>query len=156
MRPQPKSNGPFTILLVEDNPAHARLIMYGLQDFEISTDVVHVDDGQAALDYMFQRGRYADTAHLARPHMILLDLHLPRVDGLDVLKEIKASEELRDIPVIILTTSNAEKDAKKAYQQFANSFLVKPNDFDKFKDLLEYLGDYWLGYNYPPASILAA
>ena len=148
-----KVNGdPFTILLVEDNPAHAELVIRSFEDHRVANTIVHLTDGEAALEYLFQRGSYANEHESPRPHVILLDLRLPRVDGLDVLKAIKSTDDLRSIPVVILTTSEAERDAARAYEQHANSFVVKPLDFARFTDLMKELGFYWLGWNYFPWS----
>ena len=143
---------PFTILLVEDNPAHAELVMRSFEDHRVANTIIHLSDGETALEYLFRRGLYSSERESPRPHVILLDLRLPRVDGLDVLKEIKSSEELRSIPVVILTTSEAERDASRAYEQHANSFVVKPADFSRFTDLMKELGFYWLRWNYFPWS----
>lgn len=148
-----KVNGhPFTILLVEDNPAHAELVMRNFEDHRVANTIIHLSDGETALEYLFQRGLYSSERESPRPHVILLDLRLPRVDGLDVLKEIKSSDKLRRIPVVILTTSEAERDAAQAYEQHANSFLVKPLDFESFTNLIKELGFYWLKWNYFPWS----
>ena len=148
-----KLNGDaFTILLVEDNPAHAELVMRSFEDHRVASQIIHLSDGEAALEYLFQRGDFADKNTSPRPHVILLDLRLPRIDGLDVLKEIKSADDLRSIPVVILTTSEAERDAARAYEQHANSFVVKPLDFSRFTELMKELGFYWLGWNYFPWS----
>ena len=141
------SGEPLKVLLVEDEPAHARLVTRGLEDHRVANTVHHVSDGQAALDFLFRRGEYADPKNSPRPHVILLDLRLPRVDGLDVLRQIMSSEQLVRIPTVILTTSNAETDVAKAYECRANSYLVKPVDFSKFARLISDLGFYWLAYN---------
>ena len=146
------NRNPFTILLVEDNPAHAELVMRSFEDHRVANTIVHLSDGETALEYLFQRGLYSNEQESPRPHVILLDLRLPRVDGLDVLKEIKSSDELRSIPVVILTTSEAERDAARAYEQHANSFVVKPLDFESFTNLIKELGFYWLQWNYFPWS----
>jgi CheY-like chemotaxis protein len=138
------------ILLVEDNPAHAELIRRNFETLRIANRLYHVTDGEAALAYLFRQGSYADPEQSPRPHLILLDLRLPRIDGLEVLKKIKTSEELRPIPVVILTTSEAEQDVARAYQHYANSYLVKPIDFARFTELMEELGFYWLAWNYDP------
>ena len=104
-------------------------------------------DGEAALDYLFRRGQYADPEQSPRPHVILLDLRLPKIDGLEVLEQIKKAEELRRIPVVILTTSKEEADVARAYDHYVNSYLVKPVDFTEFTKLMETLGCYWLGWN---------
>lgn len=144
------NGGPFIILLVEDNPAHAELVMRSFENHRVANTIIHLSDGEAALDYLFRRGEYADKSASPRPQVILLDLRLPRIDGLDVLKEVKSSDELRSIPVVILTTSEAERDAARAYEQHANSFVVKPLDFKQFTNLMKELGFYWLGWNYYP------
>lgn len=143
---------PLTVLLVEDNEDHTELILRSLRDHRMANKIFHVADGEEALDYLFRRGDYTDPATSPRPHVILLDLRLPRVDGLEVLKEIRTSEELARTPVVILTTSRAEQDVAKAYEYHANSYLVKPVDFDSFTRLMDDLGFYWLGWNHYPWS----
>jgi CheY-like chemotaxis protein len=138
------------ILLVEDDPNHAELILRGLQDNHVANQIHHVVDGEAALDYLFRRGEYADPEKSPRPHLILLDLRLPKIDGQEVLEEIKADEELRQIPVVVLTTSEAERDLVRAYQNHANSYLVKPVDFAQFAQMMRDLGFYWLYWNRRP------
>jgi len=140
---------PAVILLVEDNPAHAELILRGLKDGRVANRVIHVVDGEQALDYLFRRGDYTDPQSSPLPSLILLDLRLPKVSGLEVLKEIRASS-LDGIPVAILTSSEAEIDMAKAYQYNASSYLVKPLDFAQFKSLLDDLGFYWLCWNKYP------
>lgn len=139
---------PLTILLVEDNLPHAELVKRGLGAHEIANKIYHVSDGEAALAYLLRQGVYADPATSPRPHVVLLDLHLPKVSGLDVLREIKTNNDLRTIPVVILTTSTAERDVVSAYAQHANSYLVKPVDFAAFTQLMHDLGLYWLLWNY--------
>ncbi|MBI5571180.1 MAG: response regulator [Desulfomonile tiedjei] len=143
---------PLIILLVEDNPDHAELITRSFEEHRVVNRIFHVADGEAALDYLFQRNAYADPSSCPRPHVILLDLRLPKVDGLEVLKEIKASGELRRIPVVALTTSESERDMTGAYNRHVNSYLVKPVDFDKFGKLMDDLGFYWLAWNRKPPS----
>ena len=140
------------ILLVEDNPAHAELIIRSLEDHKVPNDIYHAYDGEVALDYLFQRGLYQDARENPRPHVILLDIRMPKIDGIQVLKEIKTSDELKHIPVIVLTTSEAEGDVQKAYQNYANSYLVKPVDFDEFMQLMDELGFYWLNWNHHQLS----
>jgi len=113
----------------------------------------HLEDGASALDYLFQRGAYADPDSSPRPAIILLDLRLPRVDGLTVLQTIKAAPELNRIPVIILTTSQAEADVARAYDAHANSYLVKPVEFPQFVNLVRELGCYWLEWNTDPRKL---
>jgi len=141
---------PIVILLVEDDPAHAEIVRRNFENSLIANRVIHVSDGQEALDYMFRAGRYSDPVTAPRPGLILLDLRLPKVDGLEVLKSIKADSDLCRIPVVILTTSSAEYDVVKAYDRHANSYLVKPVDFPQFVSLMESLGYYWLAWNQNP------
>jgi CheY-like chemotaxis protein len=141
---------PVLVMLVEDNADHAELVIRTLEEHRIANKVRHFLDGQSALDYLFHRGEYADPAANIRPHVILLDLRLPRVDGIDVLKAIKEDDHLKSIPVVVLTTSEAEKDVYKAYNNHANSYLVKPVGFEEFKKLMDDLGFYWLSWNTNP------
>ncbi len=141
---------PITILLVEDEDAHAVIVKRNLNDFKLANKIVHVKDGQAALDYLYQRNEYSQPLSSPRPELILLDLRLPKVDGLEVLKSIKTDPELMRIPVVIMTTSSAEKDVTQAYDNYANSYLVKPLDLQKFMPMLESMGFYWLIWNQSP------
>ena len=146
-----KINGePVTVLLVEDNEAHAELVIRSFEDHRIANRIHHVSDGEEALDYLFRRGAYADPAKSPTPHMVLLDLRLPKIDGLEVLKEIKSVKELEKIPTVIFTTSSAEVDVAKAYGYHANSYLVKPINFEKFNQLMDDIGFYWLAWNHHP------
>ena len=141
---------PILVMLVEDNVDHAELVIRTLEEHSISNRVHHFLDGQSALDYLFHRGEFAGQTSNARPHVILLDLRLPRVDGIDVLKAIKEDDNLKTIPVVVLTTSEAEKDVARAYYNHANSYLVKPVGFEEFKKLMDDLGFYWLSWNTNP------
>jgi CheY-like chemotaxis protein len=141
---------PILVLLVEDNDDHAELVMRTLADHRVINHIQRVSDGQTALDYLFRLGEYADPERSPRPHLILLDLRLPRVDGLEVLKTIKSAPELRQIPVVVLTTSAAERDVARAYTNYVNSYLVKPVGFEEFTQLMKDLGFYWLGWNTRP------
>jgi len=141
---------PVLVMLVEDNPDHAELIMRTLADHRVANKIIHFADGQTALDYLFRRGEHANPRASPRPHVILLDLRLPKVDGLEVLRTIKESEELCVIPVVVLTTSEAERDVARAYNHHVNSYLVKPVGYGAFTDLMEDLGFYWLGWNTRP------
>jgi CheY-like chemotaxis protein len=135
-------------LLVEDDDDHAQLVIRSLERDRITNRIEHVRDGVQALDYLFQRAPYANKP---RPDVILLDLKLPKVDGHEVLREIKQDPNLKVIPVVILTTSNAEIDRAKAYQEHANSYLVKPLDFGKFRKMADDLRLYWGMWNQPPS-----
>jgi CheY-like chemotaxis protein len=152
MSPVKTTSEPLIILLVEDNPAHAELVFRSLEGHDIANKIFHVSDGEAALDYLFQRGPYTLPERSPRPHVILLDLRLPKIDGLEVLKEIKSSSELYKIPVVVLTTSAAERDVVKAYELHTNSYLIKPVDFEQFINLMSHFGLYWLGWNHYPWS----
>jgi CheY-like chemotaxis protein len=143
---------PLAILLVEDNEDHAELICRSFEEHQVLNKLKLVHDGAEALDYLFRRDQYKDPATSPQPHVILLDLRLPKVDGLEVLKQIKESELLRSIPVVVLTSSKTEGDINKAYAKHVNSYLTKPVDFDKFTKLLKDLGFYWLAWNQPSTS----
>ena len=141
---------PVVILLVEDDPGHAEIVRRNFSRSRVANRLMHVEDGQAALDYLYRRNGFNDPARSPRPGVMLLDLRLPKVDGLEVLKTIKADPDLAAIPVVILTTSAAEKDVARAYEHHANSYLVKPVDFGQFTDMMETLGYYWLAWNQRP------
>ncbi|MEQ8173412.1 MAG: response regulator [Candidatus Eremiobacterota bacterium] len=139
-----------TILLVEDNDDHAELVMRSFEEHRVANRIIRVSDGEAAINFLFRKGDFSDREKNPLPNLILLDLRLPKIDGLEVLAEIKTSEELRKIPVVVLTSSEAEKDITKSYSNYVNSYLVKPLDFDKFTTMMNELGFYWLGWNKKP------
>lgn len=141
---------PLHILLVEDNEAHAELVIRAMRDSQVANTIHHVADGEQALDYLFKRGAYADPIRNPRPNLILLDLRLPRVDGLEVLRTIKITPELLRIPVVVLTSSDTESDIARSYDYHANSYVVKPLDFRTFTQLMKDLGFYWLRWNAKP------
>jgi two-component system, response regulator len=150
---RPRSEGKLMIettpkhfLLVEDNNAHAKLIMLQFLDLGGEIVISRVSDGEAALDYIFQRGLHENRL---RPDVILLDLNLPKIDGHEVLRQLKEDEDLRAIPVVVLTTSQAEADTTEAYRRHVNSYLVKPIDFDQFRKMMRDLGQYWSAWNQP-------
>ena len=138
---------PAVILLVEDDEAHAILIIRSFEDIKLGNKVYWVSDGEEALDYLFRRGKYADKEKSPRPDLILLALQLPKLDGLEVLKEVKKSDDLKSIPVVVLTVSESEGDIAQAYSNYANSYLVKPVDFGEFSEMIRDLGHYWLVLN---------
>lgn len=138
-----------TILLVEDNPDDVELTMHALKRNNILNPIEVVRDGQEALDYLFYSGSYSSSKHPA-PGVILLDLKLPKVDGIDVLKHIKNSDKLKHVPVVVLTSSREEKDLIESYNLGVNSYIRKPVDFDQFVDTVRYIGYYWLLLNEPP------
>ncbi|MBO9313387.1 MAG: response regulator [Chloroflexus sp.] len=138
---------PVVILLVEDNPDHTELITRVLSDHRIPNRIIHVADGEAALDYLRRCYPYADPTTNPSPHIVLLDLQLPRLSGLEVLQAIKTDAMLSHLPVVVVTTSRMESDLRLAYQFHANSYLVKPVDFEQFSRMMNDLGDYWLEWN---------
>ena len=139
-----------TILFVEDDEAHAEITLRNLSTLRIINNVFHVNDGQKALDYLKNEGNYSDVSKYPRPDLILLDLRLPKVDGIEVLNIIKEDPKLQSIPVVIMTTSDAENDIVSAYSKGAGSYLVKPMDFDKLVMLMESFGYYWVVWNKYP------
>ena len=141
---------PIVILLVEDDEAHAEIVRRNFEECRLANTLIHVTDGQAALDYLNRQDAFSDPASSPRPGIILLDLRLPKVDGLEVLKSIKTDPELLQIPVVVLTTSQVESDMIKAYACHANSYLVKPVDFAQFTELLKTFGFYWMAWNQYP------
>lgn len=145
-----RMGGPFVILLVEDNEAHAELVLRSMKEHRVANIIYHADDGVKALDFLFHRGAYKEMKTSPRPDLVLLDLRIPRVDGLQVLKTIKETPHLMQIPVVILTSSDAENDIVSSFGYHANSYVVKPLDFKKFTGLMQDIGDYWLGWNTGP------
>ncbi len=142
-----RETGEGRVLLVEDDAAHAELIRRALADHGVASSVAHVEDGEAALDYLLRRGAYAAPGSAPRPHLILLDLRLPKLDGLHVLEEVRRHGAFDDLPVVVLTTSRSADDVARAYRARANSYLVKPLDFDGLSRLIADLGTYWLRWN---------
>lgn len=138
------------ILLVEDNPNDVELTLRALKKHNLANNVVVVKDGEEALDFVFARGAYTHRDVENSPKIILLDLKLPKVDGLEVLKAIKSDARMKMIPVIVLTSSKEEKDIVNSYRLGVNSYIVKPVDFDKFIEAVTKLGLYWLLLNEPP------
>jgi two-component system, response regulator len=138
---------PAVILLIEDDETHAMLITRAFEDVLISHEIRWLCCGDEALDYLLQRGKFADPKDCPRPDLILLDLRLPVVDGHEVLRAIKGSEELKALPVVILTTSRNDADIARAYSNYANSYLVKPMGSDMFREMMTALGNYWLKWN---------
>jgi two-component system response regulator len=140
---------PTVILLVEDNEAHVELMIRSMADLQVAHVIYHVPDGQQALDFLLHKGDYTDPGKSPRPDLVLLDLRIPRVDGLEVLKTIKESPGLKQIPVVVLTSSGAESDITRSYDYHANSYVIKPFGFKTFTTLMGDLGLYWLGLNTP-------
>ncbi|MEO6723554.1 MAG: response regulator [Ferruginibacter sp.] len=138
------------ILLVEDNPSDAMLTIRALKKHNLAANLVHLTDGAQALDFIFARGEYAGRNIEHKPKVILLDLKMPKVSGLEVLKIIKADEKSRQIPVVMMTSSEQEKDIFESHQLGVNSYVVKPVDFDDFSDAISRLGIYWVLVNNTP------
>lgn len=142
---------PKTILLVEDDPDHEVLAVRALKRQRLANQITVARDGEEALQYLFCHGPYAGRDPKALPQVILLDLKLPKVDGLEVLRRLRAAEATRLVPVVILTSSDEEKDVVAGYSMGANSYVRKPVDFDQFLEATRQLGLYWLVLNDPPA-----
>jgi CheY-like chemotaxis protein len=140
------------VLLVEDDPDHAELVRRGLEEYGSRLQLTHLADGESALEFLKDR---APRKSAGRPHLILLDLRLPRMDGLEVLREIKSTPDLADIPCVVLTTSRAEGDMLKAYRLHANSYIVKPGDYGRFVKLISGIERYWLEENVRPEDCRA-
>ena len=138
------------ILLVEDNPQDAELTTRALKKNNLANRLITVEDGAEALDFIFCRGKYATRNNAHSPKVVLLDLKLPKVSGLEVLRALKQDERTRAIPVVVVTSSREDPDIKTAYALGANSYVVKPVDFDAFAESVSSLGLYWLLVNQPP------
>ena len=141
---------PIVILLVEDDAAHYEIVRRNFETSRLANRLVWVEDGQQALDYLGRKGKFNDADKYPMPNIVLLDLRLPKVDGLEVLKSIKSDPKLNDLPVVILTTSSSEADMARAYDYHANSYLIKPVDFTKFSELIDTFGYYWIAWNQYP------
>jgi len=140
------------ILLVEDRVGDVELTRRAFEKADIASDIVVVSDGAEAISYLFATGRHADRDPTVMPRLVLMDLKLPKVDGLEVLRRMRADERTRRLPVVILTSSNEQEDVILGYDLGANSFLRKPVNFDQFVDVAKVLGLYWLVMNEPPPS----
>ncbi|MDQ4076864.1 MAG: response regulator [Chloroflexota bacterium] len=143
---------PVEILLVEDNPYDVKLTLRAFEQHKLSNNIYVVRDGAEALEFLFCMGAYADRTLEQGPKVILLDLKLPKVDGLEVLQRIKADERTRAIPVVVLTSSSEERDIVESYQLGVNSYIIKPVDFEQFTKVVAQLGFYWLLLNQRPSS----
>lgn len=144
------SNCEVEILLVEDNPADVELTLHALRHNKVSNCVHVAQDGEEALDFLFCRGGFSGRGASHRPKLVLLDLKLPKVDGLEVLRQVKSDVRTKAIPVVILTSSKEERDLVQGYQSGVNSYIQKPVDFDRFRETIKQLGLYWLLVNEPP------
>jgi len=142
------------ILLVEDNPSDVELALHALQKNHLANNIRVVRDGAEALDFIFCSGAYANRGenNCHKPKVILLDLKLPKIDGLEVLRRLKSDEETRSIPVVMMTSSREERDIVDSYRLGVNSYIVKPVDFDQFTEAVRQLGLYWVLLNNPPIA----
>ena len=139
---------PLNIVLVEDNPDDEELMLEALKAYRLRNPIVVLRDGQQAIDYFFREGDYTDRS-LKQPDLILLDIKLPKIDGLDVLAKIKSDDELKRIPVVVLTSSKEDRDIARGYELGANSYIVKPIDFEQLIETVRTIGGYWLIVNEP-------
>jgi len=147
------NNQKVEILLVEDNPSDEELTLRALKKYKLSNNIFVVRDGAEALDYIFGTGKYSERDTNHHPRVILLDLKLPKVDGLEVLSKIKADPKTKHIPVVVLTSSSEESDVVESYKLGANSYIVKPVDFKQFTESIRELGMYWLLLNEAPTQM---
>jgi len=141
-----------SILLVEDNPDDEELTLLAFRNNRISNTIVVVRDGAEALDYLLRNGKYSDRPSVGSPRLVLLDLKLPKVTGLDVLKRLRANSSTKYLPIVILTTSNQDEDIINSYELGANSFIRRPVEFNKFNEAIRQLGMYWLLLNEVPLA----
>ena len=143
---------PVEILLVEDSATDLELALRALKKAKLANRIEVARDGEEALDFLFARNRYADRSPDDKPRLVLLDLKLPRVDGLEVLKAVKADPRTRSIPIVVLTSSNEQRDIVESYDLGVNSYIVKPVDFDGFMAAVAEVGLYWMVLNMPPGA----
>jgi CheY-like chemotaxis protein len=139
------------ILLVEDDPRDVELTLTALDEYHLANEVVVTRDGEKALDYLYCRGEFSTRAN-GNPAVMLLDLKLPKVDGLEVLQQVRSDEGLKMLPVVVLTSSNEEKDIMRSYKLGVNAYVVKPVDFHEFVNAVKELGVFWAVINQPPAG----
>ena len=146
---------PVEILLIEDNPDEAQLTIRSLKSHNLANRLMHIDDGEEALEFIFSTGKYADNKLPFNPKLILLDLKLPKVDGLEILKKLKADERTKLLPVAVLTSSKEERDIIESYKLGVNSYIVKPVNFESFSKAVLELGMYWMLLNQglPPDAV---
>jgi len=146
------SDQPIEILMVEDNLYDEELALHALRNHNLANHIQVVHDGAEALDYVFCTGKYAHRSIEDTPKLILLDLKLPKVDGLEVLKRIKSDPRTKSIPVVMLTSSSQERDIIESYELGVNSYIVKPVDFEQFSQAVQQIGFYWLLLNQSPST----
>ncbi len=145
-----KDNAFVEILIVEDSPNDAELALIALRDENLANNVIWLKDGAEALDFIFCEGEYSERDIDNQPKIILLDLKMPKVGGIEVLRRVRADERTKSIPVVVMTSSKEDKDIVETYRLGVNSYIVKPVDFDKFTNSIREIGFYWLVVNQPP------
>lgn len=143
------------ILLIEDNPSDRQLALYALRKAGLANRIEELRDGEEALDFIFCRGRFSDRSSLMPPKLILLDLKLPKVDGLEVLAEIRKNPDTRIVPVVVMTSSKQDQDVVANYNLGVNSYIQKPVDFEQFRETIRQVGYYWLVVNQAPQPAVA-
>jgi CheY-like chemotaxis protein len=143
-------NSQVEILLVEDNMDDAEMTIHALRKKNLANQLIHLADGEEALDFLFGTGKFSGRDINIKPRLILLDLKMPKVDGIQVLEKVKSNAETKEIPVVILTSSKEDPDLSRCYGLGANSYIVKPVDFQNFIDAVTELGLYWMLLNHPP------
>jgi two-component system, response regulator len=143
-------NDPVEILLVEDNPADAEMTLRALRRYNLANKVHWVKDGEQALEFMFRTGAYAGRDPVEVPKLVMLDIKMPKVDGIEVLRRIKANAETRSVPVVVMTSSNEERDVVESYRLGVNSYIVKPVQFESFLETVAKIGLYWVITNRVP------
>jgi two-component system response regulator len=149
------NSGKLDILLVEDNQDDMDLALHALKQGKLANNIVVARDGEEALDFLFCRGAFAQRSFEHPPKLVLLDLKLPKVDGMEVLKQVKSDPRTRTIPIVIMTSSKEERDLVAGYNLGANSYIQKPVDFDQFRETVKTIGLYWLVINQPvPISVI--
>ncbi len=140
---EPTRIKPVEILLIEDNPVDIRMTQEAFRDYKVANNLHAVTDGESGMDFLYRRGEYKDAP---RPDLILLDLNLPKKNGREILDDVKADDNLRSIPIVILTTSELDEDIMGSYCHQANAFITKPIDFDDFVTMMRTIGDFWLTF----------
>lgn len=138
-----KESNPVTILMAEDDPDDRLLVQEAVREAKLNNNLIFVEDGQELMEYLRRLGSFSDKTQFPKPHLILLDLNMPRMDGREALKEIKADPELRSIPIVVLTTSKAEEDIVKTYDLGVSGFITKPVAFDGLIDVMKVIDRYW-------------
>lgn len=143
-------SGSIEVLLVEDNPDDVHLALHSFKKNNLGNTIHVARDGQEALDFIFAQGPYSERTLAEMPKLILLDLKLPKINGIEVLRRLKSDKMTKSIPIVVLTSSREERDIVDSYNLGVNSYIVKPVDFDKFNDAIKQLGFYWLLFNQSP------